>query len=421
MTDTVEVFLWPEKPVGTLWFRSSNGRETASFQYDQSWLTQQFGGFALEPMLKLNDGTYHTGNMPLFGAFGDSAPDRWGRILLRRREERQAKTMRHSPRTLTELDFLLGINDEARQGALRFRKKGGPFLAPSESSAYTGTVNAIPPLVALPKLLSASERFLESKESDEDLRLLLAPGSSLGGARPKASVYDSVDLSIAKFPNKNDEYQITLWEALALTLAEKAGIQVSSWRIEQVLNKPVLILKRFDRQRQKRIPFLSAMSILGSRDNEQHSYLEIAFAIIQHGAEPLKDLEELWRRLVFNICISNTDDHLRNHGFLLAQGSSNGWRLSPAYDLNPVSRQAGPRFLSLAIDMLSREASIETALSVIGEFRIKKERAITILGEVKRSVREWKSTAHYLGISRQEIDSMASAFEIGENDNTLSN
>lgn len=407
MTETVDVLLWPEKPVGRLWFRSSNGRESASFQYDPAWFHLS-GCFALEPALKLGEGTFHTQNMSLFGALGDSAPDRWGRILMRRREERQAKSEGKTPRALTELDFLLGINDEARQGALRFRKQeGGPFLAPPET-------NAIPPLVALPKLLAASERFLESKESDEDFRLLLAPGSSLGGARPKASVYDASVLSIAKFPRKDDDFQTTLWEALALTLAEKAGIQVPLWRVEYVHNKPILVLKRFDRQGQERIPFLSAMSMLGARDNEQHSYLEIAYALIHYGAEPLLDLEELWRRLVFNICISNTDDHLRNHGFLLssqmANNISRGWRLSPAYDLNPVPRQAGLPFLSLAIDSVSRSASIETALSVIGEFKLAKEQAMMIIDDVRRAVSNWRNIARSLGINRREIDRMESAF-----------
>jgi serine/threonine-protein kinase HipA len=406
MSETVRVFLWPEKPVGRLWFRSWNGRESATFQYDPDWLDPE--NFALEPVLDLNAGTFHTDNMPLFGSMGDSAPARWGRILMLRSEERRAKAAGKTPRPLTELDFLFGVNDEARQGALRFKiQDDGPFLAPPEP-------NAIPPLAALPRLLSASERFLESRESEEDLQLLLAPGSSLGGARPKASVYDSGDLSIAKFPRKDDEFQATLWEALALTLAEKAGIQVPSWRIEKALNKPVLVLKRFDRQGQRRIPFLSAMGMLGARDHEQHSYLEIARAITQHGAQPLRDLEELWRRLVFSICISNVDDHLRNHGFLLITptdgNAPKGWRLSPAYDLNPVPRQAGPHSLSLAIDAVSREASLETALSVIGEFRLEKEKTMSILDEVRYAVDGWQNAALSLGISRRETTLMASAF-----------
>ena len=181
MTEAVEVFLWPERPVGKLWFNYRNGRESASFQYDPAWLDSP-DRFALEPALNPATGTFHTQETALFGAIGDSAPDRWGRILMRRHEERNAKNEGRTPRTLNELDSLLGINDEARQGALRFRKQANsPFLAPPE-------INAIPPLLALSKLLSASERFLESKESDEDLLLLLAPGSSLGGARPKASI-----------------------------------------------------------------------------------------------------------------------------------------------------------------------------------------------------------------------------------------
>ena len=400
MTEKIDVFIWPEKPVGRLWFRASKGRESASFEYDPAWLASPHC-FALEPGLKLNAGNFHTQNM--FGALGDSAPDRWGRILMRRREERRAKAAGVTPSALTELDYLLGINDEARQGALRYKKpEGGHFLSPSETQA-------IPPLIALPKLLSASERFFDSKESDEDLRLLMAPGSSLGGARPKASVYDGGNLSIEKFPRKDDEMQTCLWEALALTLAAKAGIRIPIWRIEKVLGKPVLILQRFDRQGAARIPFLSAMSMLGARDNEQHSYLEIAYALMQYGAQSAQDLEELWRRIVFNICISNTDDHLRNHGFLF--DSLKGWRLSPAYDLNPVPRQAGPHFLSLAIDTVSREASIETALSVINDFRVKKERAAAILAEVQNAVKGWRGAARSLGINRDEIDRMASAFE----------
>jgi len=412
MDETVDVFLWPEKPVGRLWFRSSNGRESASFQYDPTWLTGEGGqnaNFALEPALNFSAETFHTRNMSLFGAFGDSTPDRWGRNLMRRREERQARIAGKMPRSLSEIDFLLEVNDEARPGALRFKKpESGEFLSVSEK-------NAIPTLAALPALLSASERFLESNESDEDLRLLFAPGSSLGGARPKASFYDSGDLSVAKFPRKDDDFSSTLREALALSLAQKAGIQVPSWRIETALKKPVLILKRFDRQGQKRIPFLSAMSMLGARDNEEHSYLEIACALIQYGAQPIDDLEELWRRLVFNICISNTDDHLRNHGFLFLSQADNalssGWRLSPAYDMNPVPHQAGPPLLSLSVDMVSRQASLDTALSVIGEFKLEKEKALLVLDEVYRAVKDWQNTARSLGIHRAETERMAGAFE----------
>jgi serine/threonine-protein kinase HipA len=386
---------------GTLWFYSRGGRESASFEYNPDWLTQ--GHFALEPALQLTAGTFHTrAGLSLFGAMGDSAPDRWGRILMRRNEEHQAKSEGRTPCTLSELDYLLGINDEGRQGALRFKKNpDGLFLSASEK-------NDIPPLLALPKLLSASERFLESKESDEDLRLLLAPGSSLGGARPKASVYDKDgELAIAKFPRRDDEYNTVLWEALALSLAAKAGITVPSWRLEQIGGKAVLLIKRFDRRGKKRIPFLSAMSMLGARDNEDHSYPEIAYAISRYGGAPEQDLTELWRRMVFNMAISNTDDHLRNHGFLYDQ---KGWRLSPVYDMNPVARTVGPRILSLAIDFNSREASLETALSSAAEFRLKKDQTLGIIQEVRFAAAQWQSTARALKIPAAEIKRMASAF-----------
>ncbi|MDR0314124.1 MAG: type II toxin-antitoxin system HipA family toxin [Treponema sp.] len=402
MDEAVAVFLWPEKPVGNLWFRSSSGRQSASFEYHPGWLADKQNSFALEPGLELYPGVFHTQNLPIFGSLGDSAPDRWGRALLLRREQRQAKELGRTPKTLTELDYLLGINDETRQGALRFKKQGDEqFLAPNER-------DSIPPLVSLPKLLTASERFLEAKESDEDLRLLLIGGSSLGGARPKASVYNNNVLSIAKFPKKDDDIQITLWEALALSLARKADIQVPEWHITKILGKPVLILKRFDRQKKQRIPFISAMSMLGAKDHEQHSYLEIAHAIIRYGAEPTRDLEELWKRMVFNISISNIDDHLRNHGFLL--NTPKGWELSPAYDLNPVPRQEKANFHSLAINQTSREGSVEVAFSVIDEFRIKKDKAESILADIRRSLSGWQNTARSLGISRQEIDRMESAF-----------
>jgi serine/threonine-protein kinase HipA len=324
--------------------------------------------------------------------------------LLRRAEIRRAKETGKRPRTLTEADYLLGANDEARQGALRFRETPqGPFQAPPQK-------DAIPPLITLPKLLAASERFLADSENAEDLRLLLAPGSSLGGARPKASVYDKDgSLSIAKFPRKDDEFNAILWEALALTLAKRAGIQVPLWRLERFLDKPVLILQRFDRRASGiRVPFLSAMSMLDARDNEQHSYLEIAYALSQYGAAPKEDLTELWRRMVFTILISNTDNHLRNHGFL--HDGSRGWRLAPAYDLNPTPLEMKPHVLSTAIDFNTNEASLEAALQVIGEFRLKKDEAEAILKHVRDATAGWRAAAKSLGINRQETERMASAF-----------
>jgi serine/threonine-protein kinase HipA len=247
-------------------------------------------------------------------------------------------------------------------------------------------------------------------DSDEDLRLLLAPGSSLGGARPKASVRDrDGHLAIAKFPHKDDEINTVLWEAVALRLAAKASIPVPDWRIEQVLNKPVLLLRRFDREQGQRIPFLSAMSMLGASDNESRSYLEFVDALRRYGASPKQDMHELWRRIVFNILISNTDDHLRNHAFLYT--GPDGWRLAPAYDLNPVPTDIKPRILTTAIDLDDGSASLDLAMSVVGYFELDEGKARVIAAEVGKAVTTWREEAAQLSLTRAEIDRMASAFE----------
>jgi serine/threonine-protein kinase HipA len=323
---------------------------------------------------------------------------------MRRAETARVKTLNEAPRTLLEADYLLGVNDEARQGALRFSlNPDGPFLAPKDKAS-------IPPLIDLPRLLSAAERYLDDDETAEDLKILLAPGSSLGGARPKASVRDKDGhLAIAKFPKKDDEFNIVIWEAVTLALAERAGLSVAQWRMEQILDKPVLIIRRFDRDAQTRIPFLSALSMIGAKVNEQHSYLEIAYALAQNGSAPNQDMEELWRRIIFTVLVSNTDDHLRNHGFMYERHK--GWRLSPAYDINPTPIEIKARILSTAIDFDDPTASIETALSVIDEFRIKKNRANEIIQEVGAAVNQWQKIAVQYGLGKREIDRMASAFE----------
>jgi len=391
--------------VGKLWFHSRKGKESASFEYDKRWLEHP-EKFALEPALKLTEGTFHTqARLSVFGAIGDSAPDRWGRVLMRRAEMIRAKSDNKTPRTLLEVDYLLGVSDEVRQGALRFsiRPDETIFLAPKDKTA-------IPPLVKLPGLLSASEHFIEDNESEEDLKLLLAPGSSLGGSRPKASVRDrDGSLTIAKFPRKDDEFNIVMWEAVALTLAKDAGINVPPWRLENILGKPVLIIKRFDRLNGLRIPFLSAMGMLGAQDNEQHSYLEMAYALARDGASPEKDMTELWRRIVFTIMISNTDDHLRNHGFIYERYK--GWRLSPAYDINPVPAEIKPRILTMAIDFEDSSASLDTAMAVARDFRISKEKAIETVKGIVTAVKQWKKIAGDFGLSKREIDRMTSAFE----------
>lgn len=390
---------------GRLWARTRKDRETATFEYDKTWLELPVR-FSLEPALVLAPGPYHTGaDQPVFGAIGDSAPDRWGRVLMRRFERRRALESNETPRTLREVDYLLMVDDEARQGALRFAAKpGGPFLASARRSQ-------IPPLVELPRLLSAAGRVLAEEDTGDDLRLLLAPGSSLGGARPKASVRDrDGTLAIAKFPHRGDEINAVAWEALALSLAATAGIDVPVRRIENVAGKPVLLVRRFDRAGARtRGPFLSAMSMLGARDNETHSYLEIADALSRYGAEPRQDLAELWRRIVCNVLISNLDDHLRNHGFLYAGPA--GWRLAPVYDLNPVPRDLKPRVLSTSIGADDPAASLALAFEVAGYFRLAPAQARAIAAEVGASVARWRTEAARLGIAAAECDRMSSAFE----------
>lgn len=386
------------------------GRETASFVYDPTWVSAH-DRFALEPALTVSAAPHYTQpGRALFGALGDSAPDRWGQTLLRRDERQRAKQEGRAPRTLREVDFLLGVTDTVRQGALRFAlTEGGPFVAPDKAIG-------VPPLVELPRLLAATERFLADEESAEDLRLLLAPGSSLGGARPKASVRDvGGALLIAKFPKRgDDDYRVVAWEAVALELAARAGISVTAHRLDQIAGSDVLLVHRFDREStdagQVRVPFLSAMSMLGATDGESRSYPEIADAIRMHGATPRQDLRELWRRMVFTVLISNTDDHLRNHGFLYAGAA--GWRLSPAYDLNPVPMDIKPRMLSTAMGLdEDPTATLEIAYESAEFFDVAPAEAREIVADVGASVMRWRAVAARLGISPSEIERMASAFE----------
>ena len=408
-----EVFVYADlegvpHQVGRLWSHSQRGTETITFKYDDEWLASE-ARFSLEPAIGLGPGAFHASpDRPLFGAIGDSAPDRWGQALMRRAERLRAERQANVPRTLLKIDYLLRVNDEARIGALRFtEREGGPFLQPPESAP------PIPPLMDLARLLTAAENVVDEKDSEEDLRLLLAPGSSLGGARPKASVRDKGGhLTIAKFPNRHDGYNVVLWEALALTLARKAGLITSEWRLEPVARRQTLLLRRFDRRGNIRIPFLSAMSMLGATDGGQHSYLEIVDALGQYGAAPQEDKRELWGRVVFSVLISNTDDHLRNHGFLYA--GRNGWRLSPLYDVNPVPADMKPRILTTAINETDGTASLKLAMEVAPYIDLKAPEARQIARRIGKAVSSWRAEAIRLGIKKAEIDRMASAFEHDE-------
>ena len=389
---------------GQLWAHVRKGRQSATFEYCPGWVENVIR-FALEPALTLGPGPFHTSlGQSLFGSIGDSAPDRWGRVLMHRAEQRRAERAGETPRTLMEIDYLLMVDDEARQGSLRFSwQEGGPFLAKYKAAR-------LPILIDLPQLLSAAENVVGDTDSDEDIRLLLAPGSSLGGARPKASVRDrDGHLAIAKFPHKDDKINTVLWEAVALRLAAKAGIPVPVWRIEYVLSKPVLLLRRFDRVQDQRIPFLSALNMLGTSDNELRSYLEFVDALRRYGSSPKQDMHGLWRRIVFNILISNTDDHLRNHAFLYT--GPDGWRLAPAYDLNPVPTYIKPRVLTTAIDFDDSSAKLDLAMSVVGYFELDEEMACVIVAEVGQAVTTWREESAQLGLTRAEINRMASAFE----------
>jgi serine/threonine-protein kinase HipA len=323
---------------------------------------------------------------------------------MRRSERKNAEFEKRAPRTLKEIDFLLMVDDEARQGALRFKKEEqGPFLT-------TYSNHHIPPLIAIGKLLNAANRVLEDSDTNEDLKLLLAPGSSLGGARPKASVRDKDGhLAIVKFPRKEDEIHMIEWEAVALTLASKAKINVPEWRLVSAGREQLLLSRRFDRKDSIRIPFLSAMSALGAKDNEFHSYLEIADTIRRISASPKEDLQALWRRIVFNVLISNVDDHLRNHAFLYSGLS--GWRLSPAYDLNPTPTDIKPRVLSLAIDLIDHSASLNLAIDVAHYYDLTPSQAKKIIKEIGSATALWRQEAAKFKIKKSEVDRMASAFE----------
>lgn len=390
--------------VGRLWEHSKNGRYSGTFQYDTSWLDYD-EKFALEPLLQLTTGSFHTSpNKSIFGSIGDSAPDTWGRVLMRRSLKRSAVSQGSSPRSFSELNYLLAVSDEARQGALRFSHElEGEFLSPPN-------LNPIPPLLDLSKLLSATESILNDQETEEELKLLLVPGSSLGGARPKASIRDKDGhLTIAKFSSVHDEFSTILWEGVALKLASLAEIETPQWHIEDIHGKKVILIRRFDREGDWRIPFISAMSMLNAKDNEHHSYLELADAIRQYGATPKHDLKELWKRIVFNILISNTDDHLRNHAFLYR--SPKGWSLSPVYDINPTPIEIKPRILTTAIDFDDGTADLNLALSVYDYFDLSKAEAHNIIYDVGTAVSAWRDVAKTIGISNAEINRMSSAFD----------
>ena len=391
------------RPVGLLRRHASRREETVTFEYDETWLADD-ERFSIEPALALTRGLFPPpADQPIFGSIGDSAPDTWGRRLMQRAERRQAEREGRRVRTLGELDYLLGVADETRLGALRFRWSG-------EEEFQSPVPAGVPALIELGPLLQITERILRDEETDEDLQLIFAPGSSLGGARPKASVIDQYGhLSIAKFPKETDDYSIETWEEIALRLAERAGISTPHHELLEVAGKPVLLSRRFDRTGSIRIPFLSAMSMTGSRDGQRGSYPELVDSLTQHGAKARADAAQLYRRVTFNVLVSNVDDHLRNHGFLWA--GRDGWVLSPAYDLNPTPTDVKARILTTNIDLDEGTCSVELLETAAEFFGLSLKQARATIREVADVTRTWQAVAQEVGSRRAEIARMASAFE----------
>lgn len=392
--------------LGLLRRHSTRGGESLTFEYEPAWLANP-NQFSIEPALRLGEGLFPTPrNQAIFGSIGDSAPDTWGRRLMQRSERRRADREGRTLKTLTEVDYLLGVEDVTRLGALRFRWQGeAEFQSPERAG--------VPPLLELGKLLGVTERILRDEETDEDFQLIFAPGSSLGGARPKASIIDAHgELSIAKFPKETDEYSIELWEEIALRLAATAGIETPHHSLVEAAGKQVLLSRRFDRHAGRRVPFLSAMSMLGLSDGQQGSYIELVDALTEHGSNARADAQALFRRLAFNVLVSNVDDHMRNHGFLWQ--SRAGWSLSPIYDVNPTPVDVRPRILTTNIDFDEGTCSIGLVESVSGEFGMGLADARTIIGEVGRATAQWRDVAAKAGARAHEIRRMESAFEHGD-------
>lgn len=396
--------------VGTLCVDGGKGKQVLSFEYANEWIDDLHNTIKLDPDLGLFKGRQYTPpDKSVFGIFADSCPDRWGRLLMKRREAMIARQEERKPKTLMDIDFLLGVYDQTRMGGLRFStSKEGPFLSDDKELAT-------PPWTTLRKLESASLAFEKNDDGMEEkwLKQLVAPGSSLGGARPKASVLaPDNSLWIAKFPSKHDEINVGVWEMVVHDLAVLCNLDVPEAKLENFSKiGSTFLVKRFDRVGSKRIHFASAMTLLGKNDGASASdgsgYLDIASIIRQNSIAPRNDLHELWRRIVFNMAVSNTDDHLRNHGFILEK---EGWKLSPVYDVNP---NIYGDTLSLNVDTSSNLIDFNLALSVAKLYDLTLARAVEELNEIKNIVESnWRRLAQQYGVSRREIEDMSPAFDM---------
>ena len=398
-----------EQPVlmGSLYVNVIKGGESYSFEYDKDWLRKTGLTLTLDPELMPYSGRQYPTGKNIFGLFADASPDRWGRVLMNKRERILAEKEGRKPSKLYDSDYLLGVYDETRMGGIRFKaNQEGPFLSDDKETAA-------PPWATLRTLEEASRNFEndETGLTEKWLNQLIKPGSSLGGARPKATVVDTKDqLWIAKFPSKNDENDTGAWEMVTHDLAALCGLNVPEAKLEKL--SPIgstFLIKRFDRMGSKRVHFASAMTLLGKTDGasaaDGSSYLDIAAFIKSYGAQPKKDLGELWKRIVFNMAVTNTDDHLRNHAFIL---TDKGWILSPLYDVNPVPY--GDE-LSLNVDEEDNSISIDLAVQTAVRFGISESDAEAQAEEILKIVRDnWEKTAAGYGLTRRQIEEMRPAF-----------
>jgi serine/threonine-protein kinase HipA len=394
------------KCMGVLSAQQAKGKKAFSFEYDTDWIRSNEQRL-LDPDIAWFTGPQYPNGKENFGVFMDSMPDTWGRTLMKRLAAQIAKEAGRAVPVLYDIDFLLGVYDETRMGALRFKlDKDGPFLDDNHGMPT-------PPWASIRELQHGAE-ILETDEDSKEVKkwlaILMAPGSSLGGARPKANITDDQGhLWIAKFPSKGDTIDKGGWEYLAYKLALQCGVIMPESRMEKVAGKfHTFFTKRFDRRLHERIHFASAMTMTGQNEDtikeNPASYLDMAEFIQYNGAQIRQDLQQLWRRIVFHIAVSNTDDHLRNHGFLL---TDKGWILSPAFDINPSVDKDG---LALNIDTHNNALDFELAKSVGEYFQLSAAEMNTIITEVKTAVSSWKNVAREMGISRAEQELMSAAF-----------
>ncbi|MCF2737941.1 MULTISPECIES: type II toxin-antitoxin system HipA family toxin [Bacteroides] len=405
-------FDWLKEPrlIGDLNYESLCGSDSSGFCYNDEWLKDYGGLFLSDDLNNYPSQQYTAPGKDIFGCFSDALPDRWGRTLINRWEQILAKEENRPMRRLSSFDYLIGIEDFSRMGAFRFKESiNGDYINASE-------ILRIPPLTDIRELIAASS---EIEKSEDENRLpemrwiaqLVQPGSSLGGARPKASVIDENRiLCIAKFPSRKDDYDVGLWEHFSHLLAKKAGVNAAETRVISTSDKyHTLLSRRFDRREEgKRIHFASAMTLLGLNDgnnaNTGHGYLDIVDFILQNCTNVEDNLQELYRRVAFNICVGNTDDHFRNHGFLL---TAKGWTLSPAYDMNPSLNE----YQSLLINSSNNKSDLNELLNSCEEYMLQKQLAQQIISEVLNAVKKWRLLATRLGIVKSEQERFATVFE----------